>query len=187
MIDPNITAFFNEIYDSTHQMVLIYLTGKCHELSDVNDICQDVYFEFYKILSGKGISYIRNPQGLLKRLARRKMHQFYQAKDKSGEIKTVSLEETEGEAVMLNPQPSPVEMPDTSEEEILIEDIYQFLKQKPDDIQKIFYLHFELEQTTAQIAKKLSMKESTVKSKLYRTREELRRRYQKEDADEERR
>lgn len=184
MIDPNITTFFNEVYDSTHKVILIYLTGKCQNLSDVNDICQDVYFEFYKILSNKGINYIRNPQGLLRRLARRKMHQFYQTKEHSGEIKIVSLEEPVGEAAVFKIEPSSVEVMDTSEDEILIEDIHQFLKQKPDDIQKIFYLHFELEQTIEQIAKKLSMKESTVKSKLYRTREELRRRYQKEDADE---
>lgn len=187
MIDPNITTFFNEIYDSTYKAILIYLTGKCQNLSDVNDICQDVYFEFYKILSAKGVSYIRNPGGLLRRLARRKIHQFYNAKEQPGEIKIVSIEEPAGEAVIAEQQPSSMEKTDTSEEEILVEEIYQYLKKKPDDIQKIFYLYFELEQTTARIAKTLSMKESTVKSKLYRTREELRRRYQKEDADEQRR
>lgn len=184
MIDPNITAFFNETYDSTHNAILIYLTGKCRNLSDVNDICQDVYFEFYKILSYKGISYIRNPKGLLKRLARRKMHQFYHAKEQSGEIETLSVEEMVEETSVINHHRSSMEMTDTSDDEILIEDIYQFLKQKPDDIQKIFYMYYELEQTFTQIAGKLSMKESTVKSKFYRTREELRSRYQKEDADE---
>lgn len=187
MIDPNITTFFNEIYDSTHKAILIYLTGKCKNLSDVNDICQDVYLEFYRILSAKGVSYIRNPGGLLKRLARRKMHQFYNGKEHLEEIKIVSIDEPAGETDALGQEPSSMETTETSEEEILVEEIHQFLKQKPDDIQKIFYLYYELEQTTARIAKELSMKESTVKSKLYRTREELRKRYRKEDADEQRR
>ncbi len=187
MIDPNITSFFNEVYDSTHKTVLLYLTGKCQSLSDVNDICQDVYFEFYKILVEKGSGYIRNPGGLLRRLARRKLHQYYHMKEQRAKVQVISLDASEEDPSYIGQEQAVLEAPGTSEDEILVEEIRQYLRQKPDDIQKIFYLYFELEQTIPQIAKKLSMKESTVKSKLYRTRDELRKCYQKEDADEQRR
>ena len=183
VIDPNITAFFNETYDSTHRALLVYLTGKCKNLSDVNDICQDVYFEFYKMLFRKGVDYIHNPEGILRKLAKRKIYRFYKKQEKIPEVSLISDESQEeylSETEMKNDR----ECMFTSEEEILIEEIHLFLKKKPDDIQKIFYLYFELEQTIPQIGKILSMKESTVKSKLYRTRDELRMIYQKEDADE---
>ena len=31
-----IETLFNEIYDRTHQKILIYITGKCHKVEDID-------------------------------------------------------------------------------------------------------------------------------------------------------
>lgn len=189
MIDPGITAFFNETYDSTCKMVLIYLTKRCKNMSDINDICQEVYMEFFHILVDKGIEYVDNPEGLLIRLSKRKIHKYYSLRDRMEEVFAFGKNE-DGEEYPYEEQLSDTEFDRyiyTKDEEILIEEIHIFLKKKPVDVQKIFYLHFELEQTISQIAKIMSMKESTVKNKLYRTRDELRKLYQKEEITDENR
>ncbi|SCI74282.1 RNA polymerase sigma factor SigX [uncultured Roseburia sp.] len=185
MIDPNITAFFNEVYEETHKMLLVYLTGKCRNLSDVSDLCQEVYLEYFRILARRGVNYVRCPKAYLKRISKRKLHQYYNAREFTYE--TALSEEQNVEAVSKEEIEHFWERVTTSEEEILAEEIYIFLQSKPEDVQKIFYLYFELQQSIAQIAKSLSMKESSVKNKLYRTRNELRKQYLKEGADEKRR
>lgn len=185
MIDPNITAFFNEVYEKTHKTLLIYLTGKCRNLSDVNDLCQEIYLEYFRVLARRGTDYIRCPKAYLKRISKRKLHQYYNAGEFTYE--TVMSEDYEIETVSKEEIEHFWERITTSEEEILAEEIYLFLQNKPEDVQKIFYLYFELQQSIAQIAKSLSMKESSVKNKLYRTRDELRKKYLKEGTDEKRR
>lgn len=44
-----IETIFNEIYDRTHQKILIYITGKCHKVEDISDIFQDTYMEMIGI------------------------------------------------------------------------------------------------------------------------------------------
>lgn len=49
-----------------------------------------------------------------------------------------------------------------------IEQIWNYMKEKNIDTAKIFYLYFVLEMTFKEIANELQVKESTVKSNLYR-------------------
>ncbi len=48
MVDPNITSRFNEIYDSTGKTVLAFVTAKCRNTADIQDIVQDTYVECIK-------------------------------------------------------------------------------------------------------------------------------------------
>jgi RNA polymerase sigma-70 factor (ECF subfamily) len=50
----------------------------------------------------------------------------------------------------------------------------QIIRGKPEDVKKVFYLFYDLGLTIAETAQALSMSESNVKNKLYRTRKELR-------------
>jgi RNA polymerase sigma-70 factor (ECF subfamily) len=50
----------------------------------------------------------------------------------------------------------------------------QFLTTKPEDVQKIFYLMYDVGLSISEIAQALSISESNVKNKLYRTLKELR-------------
>ena len=55
----------------------------------------------------------------------------------------------------------------------LLHQINDFLKKKPAETRKIFYLHYVLGLTIVQVADELGMTESGVKSRLYRTVNEL--------------
>ena len=46
---------FNKVYDKTYTDILKFIIIKCHNISDANDIIQEVYFEFWKILNKKEI------------------------------------------------------------------------------------------------------------------------------------
>jgi RNA polymerase sigma-70 factor (ECF subfamily) len=57
---------------------------------------------------------------------------------------------------------------------VMFEDVKQIIRSKPEDVQKIFYLMYEVGLTISEIAEALSITESGVKNKLYRTLKELR-------------
>lgn len=50
MVDQNIEALFNEIYDKTYKKVFSIVTAKCGNTSDIADIIQETYIEVYKVL-----------------------------------------------------------------------------------------------------------------------------------------
>lgn len=58
-----------------------------------------------------------------------------------------------------------------------MEKIWQYIKKENIEVAKIFYLHFVLEMTFKQIAVELEMKESTVKSNLYRMLKKLKEKF----------
>jgi RNA polymerase sigma-70 factor (ECF subfamily) len=59
-------------------------------------------------------------------------------------------------------------------DDILLENARKLIKTKPEDVRKVFYLMYNVGLTIPEIAQSLSMSESNVKNKLYRTIKELR-------------
>ena len=64
-------------------------------------------------------------------------------------------------------------MEDYAVDQILLERARQFVQAKSDDIKKVFYLFYDVGLSIPEIAKSLSMGESNVKNKLYRTIKDL--------------
>ena len=54
MSNPNIASRFDDIYDSTNQAVLAFITAKCKNTADISDIFQDTYMELYQVLIKRG-------------------------------------------------------------------------------------------------------------------------------------
>ena len=59
-------------------------------------------------------------------------------------------------------------------DKILLDEVRSFIQQKPTDVKKVFYLFFDVGLTISETAGALSMSESNVKHKLYRTLKEIR-------------
>ena len=57
--------------------------------------------------------------------------------------------------------------------QIMLENAREYIQRKPADVRKIFYLFYDVGITIPEIARELSMSESNVKHKLYRTIKEL--------------
>jgi len=58
--------------------------------------------------------------------------------------------------------------------QIMLDEVRRLIQSKPQDVKKVFYLFYDVGHSIPEIAKALSMSESNVKHKLYRTLKELR-------------
>lgn len=154
---------FEGIYNSTYNYILKYIICKCSNLDDVNDILQETYTEFYKVL--KRNYEVKNDKAFLIRIAKNKIIENFNQKKVKMFSNYYEDEEIDFDAGI-----------DIEEDFITkdnIEKIWKYLKKKDQTIAKIFYLHFSLEMTFKEISEELSMKEATVKTNLYRMLEKM--------------
>ncbi|HOQ13700.1 MAG: sigma-70 family RNA polymerase sigma factor [Eubacteriales bacterium] len=177
MVDQNITHQFNEIYSDTWKTVLSYVTSKCSNTADIHDIVQDTYVELYKIMEKRGADYIKNPHALALRIAKQKVSRHYSLISRLRMFLPLAVsagDDSEDNANLLEFEADDFLTEDFVVDRIVLEEVKRILFQKPQDVKKVFYLFYEVGLTIPEIAKALSMSESNVKHKLYRTLGELR-------------
>ena len=175
MSNPNTAPRFDEIYDSTNKAVLAFVTAKCGSIADIGDIFQETYMELYKVLSKRGAEYITNEKALVMQLAKQKIARHYSLMERLKIFVSINSSNNNDEEVDL----SDFEADDFLTEEFVVNNLMyetarQFIKSKPEVVQKVFYLMYDVGFTIPEIAQILSIKESSVKNKLYRTMKELR-------------
>lgn len=170
MTSQDKNSFFEELYEKTKDKVLAHIIAKCGKTKDISDIFQETYLEVVSILNKKGIAYFKNPEGLVMEIAKRKIYKHYSFLERITSKSSVSIEENEEwleeETVELSLEEKQVE-----KEQITV--AFDYLQQKDELTRKIFYLHFYLEMPISEIAALLSVGESNVKNRLYRTLKEL--------------
>jgi len=175
MSNPNAASRFEEIYSSTNKTVLAFITSKCGRTADINDIFQETYMELYKILDERGVDYVTNEKALVLKIAKRKVARYYSLRQRLRIFVSMSTKNEDGEeAVLSDLEAEAFLTEDFSVNHALLESARQFIDSKSEDVQKIFYLMYDVDLSIPEIAKALSMSESNVKNKLYRTLKELR-------------
>ena len=175
MAGPNITLRFNEMYDSTYKSVLSYVTAKCSNTADIQDIMQDTYVELYQILEKRGVDYVKNEKALCLRIARQKLSRYYTLLERLKMFVPIITTTNNGEEVeAADYEIDSFLIEDFTINQIMLEEVRCFIEQKPQDVKKVFYLFYDVGHTIPEIAQLLSMSESNVKHKLYRTLKELR-------------
>ena len=175
MVDPKVTSQFNEIYDSTYRVALSFVAAKCCNTADIHDILQDTYVELYQIIEKRGVDYIKNAKALVLRIARQKLYRYYSLIERLRMVVPITATKEDGEEVELfELESSAFLTEDFVIDKLMLEDVKRFIKQKPQDVKKVFYLFYDVGLTIPEISKTLSMSESNVKHKLYRTLKELR-------------
>lgn len=160
--------FFEMLYNKTYDKTLGYIVLNCKNMDDVNDIIQDTYIELYKIICKKKITSLDNSSAYIIGIAKNKLKKYYSFKYKFNDISLFS-----GESELINFVKSDVNIENIIITEENMKGIWLFLKKKKAIIGKIFYLHYYLDMTIKEISEKLNIKESTIKSKLYRTLKEM--------------
>ncbi|MBE6686122.1 MAG: hypothetical protein E7591_02715 [Ruminococcaceae bacterium] len=95
-----IEGIFNELYDSTYQKTLIYVTAKCSKLHDVEDILQEIYTEVYSVLLNKGREYIQNEEAFVIKIAKTKIFRHYSLKQRLSAITLNIAKEERGEGAL---------------------------------------------------------------------------------------
>jgi RNA polymerase sigma-70 factor (ECF subfamily) len=173
---------FNLIYGQTYNKTLHYITARCGDAGDIADIMQEVYAELYKVLVARGVTYIREPEAFVMQLAKSKVFRHYSLREKIKTFFPVAQPSADDDPLGVDDNIGSLQeglVDDLVADRILLRDIAAHIRTKPSDVQKIFYLHYVLEQTTAEIAHSLHLNESTVKSKIHRTVREVRTLYGK--------
>jgi len=169
-----VAARFDEIYHATQRDVLAFITARCGRTADIGDIFQETYVELYRILLKRGVGYVTHEKALVMRLARRKMAKHYTWLERfkqfvapvhQGDDDEIDLEDWAADAFSLE---------DFVVNEALLGQARQFIQGKPEAVRKVFYLMYDMGLTIPEIAQLLSLTESNVKNKLYRTLKELR-------------
>ena len=164
MTSQNNLKQFNKIYDETYSDILKYIIIKCHNINDTNDIVQDTYLEFWKILNKKDIEE-SNIKSYLIGIAINKIKKHYTLIQK---IRDITLDNKEIDIK------SNINIEDLVIKESDIDLIWKHVKNKKNqDIPKVFYLYYKLGLSIKDISKELDVTESYVKNLIYRTLKEL--------------
>lgn len=175
MPDEDIALRFNEIYESTNKSVLVYITAKCGHTADISDIFQDTYMELYRLLRRRGVDYVTNELALTLRIAKRKVARHYSLLERFSHFVQSSMVNEDGDEVDLpDLEADGFLTEDFAVNRVMLESAWQFVRQKPEDTKKVFYLFYQTGLTIPEIATMLKISESNVKNKLYRTLRELR-------------
>lgn len=167
----NKNAFFNELYDSTHEKVLAYIIAKCGKTEDIADIFQETYTEIVNIICKRGTAYIKNQEAFVIKIAKCKVYQHYTIRQRLHKFtEACNFEECDPHIEMVEE----ISLDERIIQQSTIEVAFLYLAQKDELTKKIFYLHYYMDKSIKEIAELLSVKESNVKNRLYRTLKELR-------------
>ena len=160
MIDQKTLDEFSKIYDETYNDVLRYVVCKCSNISDVEDIIQNIYLDVYKKLPNISKSYIMG-------ISKNKVNDYYIYNYKRKILEMFSKEEIEVD------YKSDVDIESATIMKYDVDLVWKYLKKKKAVISKVFCLYFKLGLTIKEISLELGISESNVKHYLYRTIREL--------------
>jgi RNA polymerase sigma-70 factor (ECF subfamily) len=172
----SVTSLFNEIYDSTNKSILAFITARCANNSDIDDIFQDTYMELYQVINKRGTDYVTDGKALVFKIAKRKIARNYSVLKRLKDFIPIVAENDNTEAAgMSNDDIADTFLTeDFVVDQMMLDNAKQLIKQKPADVEQIFYLFYDMDLSIPEIAQALSLSESNVKNKLYRTLKELR-------------
>ena len=175
MTDPSIESRFDEIYNSTHKAALTLITAKCSRTADISDIFQEVYMELYQALQRRGASYITNDKAFVLRLAKQKLARYYSLQERLRMFVSTGATNKDGDDIDLSDFEADAFLTeDFVVDQVTLNEAREFIHTRPETVQKVFYLFYDVGLTIAETADALGISESQVKNKLYRSLKELR-------------
>jgi len=175
MSNLNAASRFDEIYHATNRAVRAYITAKCGRVADAGDIFQETYLELYRLLVKRGADYITNEKALTLRLAKQKIARHYSLMERLKMFISLSATHDNGDEVDISDFDAHGFLTeDIAVDKVMVDSTRQLLQSKPQAVQKIFVFIYDMGFTLAETAQALSLTESNVKNKLYRTLKELR-------------
>lgn len=175
MTDPK--KLFEEIYSETKEAAYRYITAKCFDLDDIDDIYQSTFINVYDALV-KRKDPVADNEAFVILIAKRTLAKYYPlAKRLRGQI-SLSRQDDEEDDIDL---PDDIDIEDDLANKALMERINEQLKKKPVLTQKIIFMYYYRGMTIPQIAETMELGESSVKRHIYKTIEDLRRLYRKEN------
>ena len=170
-MNPTNEEILQEVYSKTYDDILRFVVSKCNNIEDVQDIVQNVYFNFYKALNTKEIE---NYTKYLFGIARNEIFKTYgilgvlKNNIPIFSLKATDIEFNKDDALTVN---------ENFDSALICNEIYKYLEDGDSLTFKIFILHFKYDTKIKDISKSLKISESTVKNRLYRTIKELKKKF----------
>ncbi len=164
---------FNEIYDATYSKTAAYLTARCRQLSDVEDLLQETYLAVYRILAAQGHSALENPEAYVISVAKTKTIDWYRkTKADDTNLAPAPLAEDDSWLTQLpDPTPTPEETYQDSE---TMAELKRLLSTREERTRQAFYLHYCFGFSFPEIGNLQGRSESTVRSGVFRAAQEIR-------------
>lgn len=166
---------FEKIYKETYDYLLKFVVIKCYNINDVNDIIQDTYIEFYKIVN-KNKKKIDNINSFICGIASNIIKRYYYKKNR-----IILLQNLDEKNDITYDIPDDFNIEESIINKENSEKIWNYIETKDINTIKIFYLYFRFDEKISDIAKELELNESNVKNKIYRTIKEIKKFFEKEE------
>lgn len=160
-------AYFNQIYDQTYHDLLRYLVVKTSCAADVEDILQEVYRKFYTRICRRGHRDIDKPKAYLQAAANKELATFYKTRSIRMEQERPLEPDMDAEEISFAPQ---------LEQRAAMREVWDIVCGCPTDSYRAFTLYYGFDVPIEKIATLLGSTPQAVKSRLFRTRSEVRRR-----------
>jgi DNA-directed RNA polymerase specialized sigma24 family protein len=121
------------------------------------------------------VGYARSDKAVVMKIAQRKIARHYSRMERLQMLVPMHAQNADGEEFDLTDlEADDFMLEDFVIDKLMLDGARQLIRRKPEDVKKVLSMFFDLDMTIPEIAKSLSMTESNVKHKLYRTLKELR-------------
>ena len=170
---------FEDIYRRNQTAVLRFITAKCLSISDIDDIYQDTFLNVYRSLCNMQKP-IENEEAWVISIAKKSLSRYYGVIAKLKGRINESLSRLP-DKMLLEDIPAEVDVEMLVADRSLCEEIFDTVSSMPADVQRIVYMYYILDMSAAEIARALELRESTVKSRLYRALDRIRRSYKRRE------
>lgn len=179
MGNPDLDSYFDAVYAETIGPVSRFVVSHAARFQDTEDIVQNVYTRFYKRISEKGYADIESTEAFLINIAKFECRSMFAGfkRRKERDVILSDIDEEQSAAIEAEMSRDQKLLEDIMADKILAKQIFDDIMSGDEMTGRIFYLHFVCDMKLEEVANRLDIKLSTVKTKLYRTIEKQKKKY----------
>lgn len=174
----NQRSYFDEVYQSAYRDLLRYAVIQMDQPADAEDAIQNVFTAFYRRICRYGHLDILVPKAFLMRMLQREIRRLRELH--RNETLVISPEE---EAQYQDPE---IGIEDIALDRSMTETVMHAARSLPPESYRVFVLYYGYDLTTEEIARKLNIGRETVKVRLFRARNAIRKQLGNEEVNHER-
>ena len=179
MGNPDLDSYFDAVYAETIGPVSRFVVSHAARFLDTEDIVQNVYTRFYKRISEKGYADIESTEAILINIAKFECRSMFAGfmRRMDRDVILSDIDEEQSAAIEAEMSRDQKLLEDIMADKILAKQIFDDIMSGDEMTGRIFYLHFVCDMKLEEVANRLDIKLSTVKTKLYRTIEKQKKKY----------